>query len=139
MWLQEAVDGGAHVLTGGSRHGAALQPTVVERLTPSMKLVCNEVFGPVVTLIPYEDPRTVFDQVNAGEYGLHFGIITNQMDLAFDAIRRMRVGGVIVNGTTTWRVDQMPYGGVKASGIGREGPRYAIREMCDERLVVFNL
>ena len=77
--------------------------------------------------------------MSAGPYGLHCGIFTRSLPLAFEAIRSLRVGGVIVNGTSTWRTDQLAYGGIKASGIGREGPRYAIRDMTEERLVLFNL
>lgn len=138
-WVAEAVEAGATTMTGGVRHGAALEPTTITGVRPDLRLSCNEVFGPVLVLFSYSDVRSVFDTVNQGEYGLHFGLFTKTLDLAVRAIREVRVGGIIVNGTTTWRTDQMPYGGVKASGIGREGPHYALRDMCDERLVVFNL
>jgi acyl-CoA reductase-like NAD-dependent aldehyde dehydrogenase len=104
-----------------------------------MKVVCEEVFGPVATVQPYDELEPLFDRVSAEPYGLHAGIFTKSLQVALDAVRKLRVGGVIVNGTSTWRTDQLAYGGIKASGIGREGPRYAIRDMTDERLVVFNL
>jgi delta 1-pyrroline-5-carboxylate dehydrogenase len=91
------------------------------------------VFGPVVSLLPYDDVDAVFDAISASRFGLQCGVLTRSLPLALRAIARLRTGGVIVNGTSTWRVDTMPYGGVKDSGIGREGPRYAIREMTDER------
>jgi acyl-CoA reductase-like NAD-dependent aldehyde dehydrogenase len=138
-WVAEAVAQGARLLAGGARRGAQLEPTVLVDVKPAMKVVCEEVFGPVVTVLPYRDLRAAFDQVNAGPYGLHCGLFTKSMAVAFDAIRSLRVGGLIVNGTSTWRTDQLAYGGVKSSGIGREGPRYAIRDMTEERLVLFNL
>ena len=138
-WIEEARRQGAKLHTGGKRNGALVSPTVLTGVAPDLRLICNEVFGPVVSIIPYTDPGDVFARVNEGEFGLHFGLFTQRMDLAWRAIRELRVGGIIVNGTTTWRTDQMAYGGIKASGIGREGPRYAIRDMTDQRLVVFNL
>ena len=138
-WVQEAVAGGAQALTGGRRHGAAFEPTLLTGVKPSMKVVCEEVFGPVVNVLPYDVIDEVVAAVNGGPYGLQAGIFTCSNEVTFRAIRELRVGGVIVNGTSTWRTDQMPYGGVKGSGSGREGPRYAIEEMTDQRLVVFNL
>ena len=104
-----------------------------------MKVVCDEVFGPVVSLCPYDDIEEVFNRINGSRFGLQCGVFTASLATAISAVRRLRTGGVIVNGSSTWRTDQLPYGGVKESGIGREGPRYAIREMTEERLVVFNL
>lgn len=138
-WVQEAAASGARVVTGGRRQGAAFEPTVLTRVTPAMKVVCEEIFGPVVNVIPYRTLDEAFAAINASPYGLQAGIFTRSNEASFAAIRALRVGGVIVNGTSTWRTDQLAYGGVKASGIGREGPRYAIEEMTEERLVVFNL
>ena len=104
-----------------------------------MRIVCEEVFGPVVTVQRYRELAPLFESISAEQYGLQCGIFTKSMPVAFAAIRALRVGGVIVNGTSTWRTDQLAYGGVKSSGIGREGPRYAIRDMTEERLVLFNL
>jgi acyl-CoA reductase-like NAD-dependent aldehyde dehydrogenase len=139
QWAGEAVSQGARLLCGGKRHGAAYEPTVLADVRPAMKVVCEEVFGPVATVQPYDELEPLFDRVSAEPYGLHAGIFTKSLQVALDAVRKLRVGGVIVNGTSTWRTDQLAYGGIKASGIGREGPRYAIRDMTDERLVVFNL
>ena len=138
-WVDEAVAEGARVLTGGTRRGAQYHPTVVVDATPSMRIVREEIFGPVAVIHRYTDIDEVFDRVNDSQYGLHCGIFTRDMPTAFRAIRALRFGGVVVNGSSTWRTDQMPYGGIKASGIGREGPRYAVRDMTDERLVIFNL
>ena len=121
------------------RNGAQIAPTVVTGVTSDMKLVCQEVFGPVVSLQPFDDIEAVFDTVSASRFGLQCGIFTARLDLAMRAVRRLRTGGIILNGTSTWRTDQLAYGGVKDSGIGREGPRYAIRDMTEERLVVFNM
>ncbi len=138
-WVQDAAAQGARVVTGGRRHGAAFEPTLLTAVKQSMKVVCEEVFGPVVNVLPYRTLDEVFATVNAGEYGLQAGIFTRSNEVSFHAIRSLRVGGVIINGTSTWRTDQLAYGGIKASGSGREGPRYAIEEMTDQRLVVFNL
>ncbi len=138
-WVKEAAAAGAQVVTGGHRHGAAFEPTVLTRVQPTMKVVCEEVFGPVVNVIPYSSIEEPFAAINASPYGLQAGIFTKSNELSFAAIRSLRVGGVIVNGTSTWRTDQLAYGGVKASGAGREGPRYAIEDMTEQRLIVFNL
>ncbi len=138
-WVREAAGAGAKVLCGGTRQGAQLAPTVVTDVTPDMKIVCQEVFGPVMSIIPYRELDDAIRQVNASPLGLQCGIFTASLDVALAAVRRIRTGGVIVGGSSTWRIDQMPYGGVKDSGIGREGPRYAIEEMTEQRLVVFNL
>jgi acyl-CoA reductase-like NAD-dependent aldehyde dehydrogenase len=138
-WVQEAALTGAKIAAGGHRHGAAYEPTLLANLKPKMKVVCEEVFGPVVNVIPYRAPADAFAAINASPYGLQAGIFTKSNEVTFAAIRALRVGGVIVNGSSTWRTDQLAYGGVKASGIGREGPRYAIEEMTERRLIVFNL
>jgi acyl-CoA reductase-like NAD-dependent aldehyde dehydrogenase len=138
-WVEEARGAGARVLCGGRRDGAAYQPTVLFDVAPSMRVVCEEVFGPVLNVLPFDHLEQAFDAINASAYGLHCGIFTRALEPAFAAVRRLRVGGVIVNGSNTWRTDQLAYGGVKASGEGREGPRYAIRDMTEQRLVVFNL
>lgn len=134
-----AVDAGARLLCGGTHAGAVVQPTVLADVPAHCEAVRGEVFGPVLALLPYDDAQAVFDLVNAGPYGLQAGIYTQSLPLAMRAMRALRMGAVIVNGSCTWRSDQAPYGGVKASGIGREGPRFAVREMTEERFVVFNL
>lgn len=139
QWVADAVAQGARLLTGGGRRGAQVDPAVLVDVKPAMRVVCEEVFGPVVTVQRYTDLAPVFERISAEQYGLHCGIFTKSLPIAFDAIRKLRVGGLIVNGTSTWRTDQLAYGGIKSSGIGREGPRYAIRDMTEERLVLFNL
>ncbi|MEZ5844704.1 MAG: aldehyde dehydrogenase family protein [Hyphomicrobiaceae bacterium] len=138
-WIAEAARAGGRVLTGGRRSGAQVEPTVIVDARPDMKVVCEEVFGPVVSVQRFSDIDAVFRTISASRYGLQCGLFTRSMDLAFKAIRALKTGGVILNGTSTWRTDQLPYGGIKDSGIGREGPKYAIKDMTDERLVVFNL
>ena len=137
--VREAAAAGARVLTGGSRHGAAFEPTVLVDVAADMKVVCDEVFGPVVSVLRFSDLDEVIERVNASRFGLHCGVFTRSLEVALRCARTIRAGGVIINGTSTWRTDQLAYGGVKESGVGREGPRYSIRDMTEERLVVFNL
>lgn len=139
VWIKEAASQGARVLTGGRRVGAQVEPTVLTDVGPAMRVVCDEVFGPVVSVQRFSDIDAVFGRISASRFGLQCGLFTASLELAYRAIRSLRTGGVILNGTSTWRTDQLAYGGIKDSGIGREGPRYAIRDMTDERLVVFNL
>jgi acyl-CoA reductase-like NAD-dependent aldehyde dehydrogenase len=138
-WVREAAAAGARVLTGGSRHGAAFEPTVLVDVAADMKVVCDEVFGPVVSVLRFSYLDAVIERVNASRFGLHCGVFTRSLEVALRCARTIRAGGVIINGTSTWRTDQLAYGGVKESGVGREGPRYSIRDMTEERLVVFNL
>jgi acyl-CoA reductase-like NAD-dependent aldehyde dehydrogenase len=138
-WVEEAAAGGARLITGGRRHRAAFEPTLLTAVQPKMKVVCEEVFGPVANVIAYRGLDQAFAAINAGPYGLQAGVFTRSNEVSFRAIRALRVGGVIINGTSTWRTDQLAYGGVKANGMGREGPRYAIEDMTEQRLVVFNL
>jgi acyl-CoA reductase-like NAD-dependent aldehyde dehydrogenase len=138
-WAQEAVSAGARLVAGGTRQGAQLVPTLLSEVTPDMKVVSSEVFGPLASVQRFSDIDAVFDLVSNAPLGLQCGVFTGSLKTAMNAVRNIRTGAVIINGTSTWRVDQMPYGGVKGSGIGREGPHYAIREMTEERLVVFNL
>ena len=137
-WIGEAVRGGARLLTGGRRTGAQIEPTVLADARADMKVVCDEVFGPVVSLLCYDDIDAVFRAISESRFGLQTGIFTASTALAIRAVRSLRTGGVIINGSSTWRTDQLAYGGVKDSGIGREGPRYAIRDMTEERIVLFN-
>jgi acyl-CoA reductase-like NAD-dependent aldehyde dehydrogenase len=138
-WVREAEAGGARVLTGGKRQGAQLEPTVLVDVKPAMKVVCDEVFGPVISVLPYDDFGATCAIVSNSRFGLQCGVFTKSIHLAIQAVRSIRTGGVIINGSSTWRTDQLAYGGVKDSGIGREGPRYAIRDMTEERLMLFNL
>jgi acyl-CoA reductase-like NAD-dependent aldehyde dehydrogenase len=138
-WVEEAAAAGARICTGGARRGAQLEPTLLADVGPGMRVVRDEVFGPVASVQKYHNIEDVFELVTKSPLGLQCGIYTASLSTAIAAARRVRSGGVIINGTSTWRTDQLPYGGVKGSGIGREGPHYAIREMTEERLIVFNL
>jgi acyl-CoA reductase-like NAD-dependent aldehyde dehydrogenase len=134
-WIGEAEAAGARVLTGGQRRHATITPAVLADVPPEVKLSCREVFGPVVAVYTYHDLDGAIDTVNATPYGLQAGIFTTNIDRAFAAARRLRVGGVMINDIPSYRVDHMPYGGVKESGLGREGPRYAIEEMSEMKLI----
>ncbi|WP_281658567.1 aldehyde dehydrogenase family protein [Halobacillus sp. Cin3] len=138
-WVNEAVAEGAVVETGGKREGVFYHPTVLSHVHADMKVCRQEVFGPVVAVQPYTNEDEVISLVNDSEYGLQAGLFTNNLALAMYAADRIHVGGLIINDTSGYRVDHMPYGGVKKSGTGKEGPRYAIEEMTEEKIVVFNL
>lgn len=138
-WVNEAVAGGARLLCGGARHGTAYEPTLLGDVTRDMKVACDEVFGPVASIIAYDDLEEPIRDISESPFGLQCGVFTDSTQRAMMLARRLRTGGVIINGTSTWRTDQLAYGGVKDSGIGREGPRYAIRDMTEERLILFNL
>lgn len=135
-WIREAVNQGAVLQCGGARTGALLTPAVLTNVRTDMTIVCSEVFGPVVSLLPYDDIDTAFQLANATPYGLQAGLYTNSMDVVLKAMRTLRFGGVNVNAPSRWRLDHMPYGGVKRSGVGREGPKYAIEDMMELRQVV---
>ena len=137
-WLAEAVDGGARVLAGGERDGRLVRPTLLTDLDESMKVSCEEVFGPLVGLYRYSDPLEAIDRAGASEFGLQAGLFTNDMRLVERAFDRIDVGGLMVNDVSTFRIDHMPYGGVKRSGAGREGLRYAIEEMTELKLLTTN-
>jgi succinate-semialdehyde dehydrogenase/glutarate-semialdehyde dehydrogenase len=138
-WVEEALAKGARRLAGGARKGAVLPPVLLASIDDSMKVGCREVFGPIVCIVPFASLDEAIARVNATPYGLATGIFTNRLDDAFAAARRLEVGGVHVNETSSSRVDLMPYGGSKDSGFGREGPRYAVHEMTEERIVTFSL
>ena len=138
-WVQEAISQGAKSLLPVKREGALFYPAVLVNTTPEMKVVCREVFAPVVTIIPYSDLDEAFAQANDSEYGLQAGIFTRDLNIAMKAARTLEYGGVVINDVSTYRNDVMPYGGVKNSGLGKEGPRYAVEEMTEERMVVINL
>ena len=138
-WVKEAVAAGACLLSGGERSGSLMQPTVLTGTRPDMNVNCLEVFAPVATLEPYDDFRVAIDEVNRSAYGLQAGVFTQNVDSIFHALEELEVGGVIANDVPTWRADPMPYGGMKDSGIGREGVRYAIEEMTERKILVLNL
>ena len=135
-WVVEAVGSGAALLLGGTRRGALLPPTVLARTEPGMKVECAEVFAPVVTLSPYDDFEEALGRANASAFGLQAGVFTRDLGRVERAFETLEVGGVIVNDVPTWRADRMPYGGVKESGSGREGPAFAMEEMTEPRLLV---
>ena len=138
-WIGEAVAGGASVIAGGSRDGRMYQATVIEGAQPAMKIMHEEIFGPVVCLIPFDDFEQALDAVNDSPFGLQAGVYTRDLNRAMLAAQKLNVGGVMINDVPTFRVDQMPYGGMKDSGIGREGPRFAIEEMTNLKLVVISM
>ncbi|MCT2535797.1 aldehyde dehydrogenase family protein [Aquibacillus koreensis] len=138
-WIEEAINGGAKLIHGGQREGAVLQPTVLCDTTKDMRVVCEEVFAPIVSLMPFKDMDKCIDEINESPYGLQGGIFTKNLDTAFYAARKVEVGGLMINDASQYRVDLMPYGGVKDSGNGKEGPKYSIEEMTEERLIVLNL
>lgn len=138
-WVQDAVSQGAKVLCGGNRYNTFYSPTILIDVKPDMKVMCEEVFGPVISVIPYDDIEWVIQEANNSEYGLQAGLFTSDLQLAMKAARELEFGGVIINDVSTFRSDWMPYGGIKNSGLGKEGPIYAIQEMTDERVVVMNL
>ncbi|MBA2174652.1 aldehyde dehydrogenase family protein [Halobacillus locisalis] len=138
-WMEEAKQAGAEVVFGGEREGALLQPTILTNVNNDMKVVCEEMFAPVVNLIPFTDMTECIQEVNQSQYGLQGGIFTQNIDTAFYAARNVEVGGLMINDSSQYRVDLMPYGGVKGSGWGKEGPKYTIEDMTEERLIVMNL
>ena len=137
-WIEEARAGGATVLTGGEVVDGIIQPTVLADVTPQMKVSCAEVFGPVCTVTPYDSLEEALSLANGTEYGLQAGVFTSNLKTALAASSALEFGGITVNEAPTFRADQMPYGGIKASGNTREGPHYAVREMTEERLIVLN-
>jgi acyl-CoA reductase-like NAD-dependent aldehyde dehydrogenase len=138
-WIEEARSAGATVLTGGEVVDGLLRPTVLADVTPEMKVSCQEVFGPLCTVTPYDSADEAFALANGTEFGLQAGIFTGSVKTALAAAAALDFGGVTVNEAPTFRADQMPYGGVKESGNTKEGPHYAVREMTEERLVVLAL
>jgi acyl-CoA reductase-like NAD-dependent aldehyde dehydrogenase len=136
-WVGEAVRRGAKVLAGGERRGPVLEPTLLVDVPSDARVVCDEIFAPVVSVLPFDTFDQAIELVNAAPYGLQAGVFTRDLHRALDAARRLDVGGVIVNGTSSTRADLMPYGGTKRSGFGREGPKYAAEELTELRTVVF--
>jgi len=135
-WIQQALKGGARLLCGGSRTGTLVAPTVLTNTNASMQVCSDEVFGPVVTLEPYENFEDAIRMMNDTRFGLQAGVFTNNLAEMDKAFSELEVGGVIINDVPTFRVDHMPYGGVKDSGLGREGVKYAIMDMLEPRILV---
>jgi acyl-CoA reductase-like NAD-dependent aldehyde dehydrogenase len=137
-WIEEAVSQGARVLAGGEREGAVHSATVVGDVDPSMRIFQEELFGPAVAVTPAASAAEALALANDSSYGLTAGIFTSDLNTALAQMRSLDAGVIYVNGAPPWRADLMPYGGVKQSGIGTEGPRYAVHEMTEVRTVVFN-
>ncbi|MGA2415471.1 MAG: aldehyde dehydrogenase family protein [Candidatus Sulfotelmatobacter sp.] len=138
-WIEEAVRSGARLLCGGGRDGSMVNPTVLTGTKAEMKVNCQEIFGPVVTVEPYKNFDEALRRMNNSNFGLQAGLFTRDVKLLFQAYDELEVGGLIAGDVPSFRIDQMPYGGVKDSGLGREGLRYAIEEMTELKLLVMNL
>ena len=134
-WVEAAVTGGAKLLTGGQREGTVMHPTVLTDVRDDMKVVCEEIFAPVVSVVPFDGIDEAVAKANGQPFGLAAGLFTSNLHTAFAAAKQLRFGGVHINEASSARVDAMPFGGVKDSGFGWEGPAYAIREMTEERLI----
>jgi succinate-semialdehyde dehydrogenase/glutarate-semialdehyde dehydrogenase len=138
-WVRDAVAAGATLVHGGRRDGALMYPTILADVHPRMRVVCEEIFAPVLAIIPYTALDEAIAEVNATPFGLAAGIFSRDVTRVMTAARRLHVGLVHINDASSSRVDLMPFAGVKQSGLGREGPKYAMQEMTEERLVTFNL
>jgi len=138
-WVREAVSSGARLVTGGNRHGALYEPTIVADVKPEMRISCDELFGPAVAVTPFNDIDEAIALANDSNYGLSAGIFTENLEWAWKFAREVQSGNLHINWGPQWRADLMPYGGLKESGFGKEGPAYAINEMTELKMVVFHL
>lgn len=138
-WVNGAVKKGAKLLTGGKRDGSIYHPTVLENIPKGVKVDCEEIFGPVACLYKIKNLDEAIEKANNVRYGLHAGIFTNDIGNAFKAVKELDVGGIMVNDSSDYRIDLMPFGGVKYSGLGREGIKYTLMEMTEPKVVCFNL
>jgi succinate-semialdehyde dehydrogenase/glutarate-semialdehyde dehydrogenase len=139
QWVQQAVAQGARIVSGGERRGALLTPTILVDARRDMKILCEEIFAPVVSIIPFDSLDDAIAEINSTEFGLAAGIFTRDINTAMSAARRIHVGVVHINESSSSRVDLIPFSGVKDSGLGREGPKYAMQEMTEERLITLSL
>jgi succinate-semialdehyde dehydrogenase/glutarate-semialdehyde dehydrogenase len=137
-WVNEAIRAGAHLVCGGGREGPVLTPTILTDVNPEMRVMCEEIFAPVISIVPYSSFNDAVDSINATHYGLATGVFTNDLSVALTAAKSLHVGSVHINETSSSRVDLMPYTGAKESGFGREGPKYSIQEMTEERLITIS-
>jgi acyl-CoA reductase-like NAD-dependent aldehyde dehydrogenase len=137
-WIAEAAQDGARVLTGGWREGALHAPTLVADVVPSHRIAWDELFGPAVAVTAFDGLDEALALANESRYGLGAGIFTQNLSWAMEFVRRMESGNIMVNAAPNWRVDLMPYGGLKESGFGHEGPKYAVQEMTETKTVVFH-
>ena len=139
QWVQEAVKGGGRGVTGGIRRGAIYTPTIVADVKPEMRISCEELFGPAVAFTPFHDVHEALALANDSRFGLAAGVFTESLDTAMKFARDLETGNIHINWGPQWRADMMPYGGLKNSGFGKEGPRYAVEEMTELKMVVFHL
>jgi glyceraldehyde-3-phosphate dehydrogenase (NADP+) len=138
-WIEEAVAGGAKMVMGGKRQGALHPPTILDQVDPNMRVSRDELFGPAVAVTRFHDIDEAIRLANDTRYGLSAAIFTQDIDRAMRFAREVDSGNLHINWSTQWRADLMPYGGLKDSGMGKEGPKYAIREMTEEKMVVLHL
>ncbi|NMP23116.1 aldehyde dehydrogenase family protein [Sulfobacillus harzensis] len=138
-WTEEALGQGARAVLSGTRSGPLVAPVLLENVAPSMQVMAEEVFAPLAGLVPYDEFSEAIAWANQSRYGLQAGVFTQSLDVAFQAAQQLEVGGVMINDSSAYRADNMPYGGVKDSGIGREGPEHAILEMTYPTVMVVNL
>ena len=138
-WIQEAANGGARLLTGGGRNGALVEPAILADVDPAMRISCDELFGPAVAVNRFDDIDQAIDMANDTRYGLSAAIFTQDIDRALRFAQEVDSGNLHINWGTQWRADLMPYGGLKDSGMGKEGPRYAVEEMTESKMVVVHL
>ncbi|MCT1578348.1 aldehyde dehydrogenase family protein [Oceanobacillus kimchii] len=138
-WIEEAIDQGATLVTGGKRKGAILEPTVIANVLPEMKVVCAEVFAPIVSIMSFSTEKEVIEHANATDFGLHAGVFTSDINQAIRVADAIETGGVWINEVSVRRYDHIPYGGVKNSGIGKEGVKYAMEEMMDTKFIGIKL
>src|SRR5690606_22190467 len=134
-WVEKAVQSGAKIGCGGKIEGRVLQPTVLLDVDQKMEVVCKEAFAPIVSIVPYQSLDEAIAYVNDSNYGLNAAIFTRDINQAFYAAKQLEAGGIIINDIPTFRVDHMPYGGIKESGYGREGIKYAVQEMTELKFV----
>lgn len=137
-WVQEAVEQGAKIISGGTIENGVFLPTILTNVSATSKVSCQEVFAPIVLVNRISSIKVGIEAINNSDFGLQAGIFTNDIQTAFIASKELEVGGVMINDIPTYRIDQMPYGGVKESGTGKEGLKYAIHEMTETKLVVWN-
>lgn len=138
-WIQEAVKAGARLATGGNREGTLLEPTILVDVKPDMKVVCEETFAPIVSVIPFETEEEVIEMANDSMFGLQAGVFTSDINRAMRVAEGLETGGVWINETSTYRQDNYPYGGVKLSGVGKEGVKYAIDDMTEIKFIGIKL
>ena len=137
-WIQEAVGAGARVVAGGDREGAMYSPTVIADVKPEMKVSCEELFGPAVAVTRFSDINDAIALANDSVYGLSAALFTNDLEAAMRFVKEVRSGNLHINSGPSFRADLMPYGGLKDSGMGKEGPAYAVQEMTELKMVVFH-